>query len=166
MNATIWNVHTGESRSVPQAQADHMARNSMGEWSFKQPLPKNWDREPPRYRASRNLRPSEYARHRTEPPFTSMSDSDMWQYAERPISAGEELELTSWPHASMTPLNETAKQVLAYFTSHQKSRLPMSPWRGGRLRLDDGLSGAPPQQRVLRPNLPSPAVPSPIRVAR
>jgi hypothetical protein len=165
MNATIYNTITGESRSVPQVQAEHMAANTRGEWSFKKPLPPGWDREIPRYRVAVDLKPSAYARHRFEPPFTSSSETFMWQYAERPMQAGEELEITAWPHASMIPLNETAKRTLAYFTSHQKSRLPQTPWRNGRLRLDDGLSGAPPQQGVLRPNLPSPAVPMPIRVA-
>jgi hypothetical protein len=155
-NATIWNQVTGESKTCPQAQADHLARNSMGEWSFKQPLPPGWDREKPKYRVEVNLHPSSFARHRHEPPFTSTTDSTMFQYADRDLRAGEVLELLTWPHPSMTPLNETARRALAYFTSHQKSRLPMSPWVAGRLRLEDGLSGAPPVQGALRPNLPSP----------
>jgi hypothetical protein len=166
MNQTIYNVLTGEARSVPQVQAEHMATNTRGEWSFKKPLPPGWDKEIPRYRASISLHPSAYARHRTEPPFVSSTDNGMWQYAERPVSAGEELEITVWPHASMVPLNESARRVLDYFTSHLKSRLPQTPWRNGRLRLEDGLSGAPPEQGTLRPNLPSAAVPQPIRVAR
>jgi hypothetical protein len=162
---TVYNQLTGEAKTIPLVQAEHLARNSMGEWSFKQPLPPGWDREVPRFRVEHDLHPPAFARHRSEPPFVSSTDTYMWQYADRTFCTGEELEITAWPHASMTALNETAKQVLAYFTSHQKSRLPMSPWRNGRLRLDDGLSGAPPEQDTLRPNLPSPAVPMPIRVA-
>lgn len=161
---TIYNQHTGEVRTIPMVQAEHMAANSYGEWSFKKPLPPGWDREVPRYRASVDLKPSAYARHRTEPPFASVSDSSLWQYATRPVSAGEELALEVWPHPSMVGLNESAKRVLAYFTSHQKSRLPQSPWRNGRLRLDDGLTGTVPE--ALRPRLPSAAEPMPIRVAR
>lgn len=152
-SATMWNQITGEKREVPQATADHLVRNTYGEWSFKQPLPPGWDRKVPRYRVAVDLKPSAYARHRTEPPFSSVSNSAVRQYAERPVSAGEELELTVWPHASMTPLNERARQTLAYFTSHQKSRLPQAPWRNGRLHLDDGLTGMVPE--ALRPRLPT-----------
>jgi hypothetical protein len=165
MNATIYNVLSGEVRSLPQTQAEHLAANSRGEWSFRKPLPPGWDKEIPRYRASINLRPSAYARHRSEPCFASCSDTHMWQFAERPIAAGEEFESTAWPHASLTPLTESARRVLEYFNSHQKSRLPMSPWHNGRLRLDDGLSGTPPEQDTLRPHLPTAAVPKPVRVA-
>jgi hypothetical protein len=73
-----------------------------------------------------DLAPSQYARHRQEPPFTSSTDANMWQYAERPIAAGEELETTLWPHASMIPLNESARRILEFFKSHQKSRMPQS----------------------------------------
>ncbi|OSJ22151.1 hypothetical protein BSZ19_47055 [Bradyrhizobium japonicum] len=164
MTATIYNQSTGEARTLEHVHADHLARNSRGAWSFAKPLPAGWDRELPRYRASIDLRPSQYARHRQEPPFTSCSDTHMWQYAERPIAAGEEITTTAWPHASLVPLNETAKRAREYFTSHQRSRLPQSPWRAGRLYLDDGLSGAVPQERLLG-RRPEPAVPSPIRAA-
>jgi hypothetical protein len=152
MHCTIYNTSTGESRDVEQAQGENIVRSSMGKFSFMKPLPLNWDREKPRFRVEVDLKPSAYARHRTEPPFASVSDSFLWQYAERPVRAGEVLELTAWPHASMTPLNESAKAVLRFFTSMQKSRLPLSPWHEGRLRLDAGLSGAQPD---LRPRLPT-----------
>lgn len=126
------------------------------------PCPPAWSREVPRYRTSMDLAPSQYARHRQEPPFTSSTDANMWQYAERPIAAGEELETTLWPHASMIPLNESARRILEFFKSHQKSRMPQSPWRAGRLFLEDGLSGAVPQERLVG-RRPEPAVPSPIR---
>jgi hypothetical protein len=164
MNATIYNQITGEARTLPQVQAEHLARNSRGEWSAAPPLPKGWDREVPRYRASMNLQPSAFARHRSEAPFTSCSDTNMWQYGEAPVSAGQEIETTAWPHASMIPLNETAKHVLEFYKSRQRSRLPQSPWRAGRLFLDDGLSGVVPHDRLAGRRV-EPAVPSPIRAA-
>lgn len=156
--------HGGESRTMPVAQADNLIRVSRGAWSGTPPLPKGWDREVPRYRASVSLHPSAYPRHRLEMPFTSCSDSGMWQYAERPIAAGEEITTTAWPHGSFVGLNETAKRTLEYFKSHQKSRLPQSPWRAGKLFLEDGLSGAVPQELLLG-RRPEPAVSSPIRLA-
>lgn len=164
MTATIYNESTGEARTIPHVQADHLVRNSRGEWSFTAPLPKGWDHEVPRYRTSMDLQPSQYARHRQEPPFTSSTDAHMWQYAERPIAAGQEIESPLWPHASMVPLNETAKRVLEFFKSSPKSRLTQSPWRNGRLYLETGLSGVVPQDRLVG-RRPEPAVPSPIRVA-
>jgi hypothetical protein len=34
---------------------------------------------------------------------------------------------------------------LAYFNSHQKSRLPRTPWANDQVRLDDGLSNPLPK---------------------
>src|SRR6266481_3828511 len=98
MNATIWNQITGERKTCSQAQADNLARNTRGEWSFKKPLPSGWDREVPRYRVQVDLHPSPLARHRLEPPFVSSTDSTMYQFAERDLLAGEEISLTEWPH--------------------------------------------------------------------
>ena len=42
-------------------------------WSFHKPLPANWEREVPRYKATRDLRPAEMARHRFEPPFANIT---------------------------------------------------------------------------------------------
>lgn len=39
MTATIYNESTGEARTIPHVQADHLVRNSRGEWSFAKPLP-------------------------------------------------------------------------------------------------------------------------------
>jgi hypothetical protein len=83
--ATVYNTITGESRTVPQVQADHLARNSRGEWSMKKPLAPGWDKEIPKDRVEVDLHPSVYARHRTEPPFTSTTDSTMFQYANRDL---------------------------------------------------------------------------------
>jgi hypothetical protein len=103
--------------------------------------PPNWQFETPRYRVTREIRPAEKARFRLEPPFSSMSDSDAWQYGERTMKPGEEIETQAWPHSSFHPLNRSAEMVLAYFNARLKSRLPLSPWYGGRIRLDDGLTG-------------------------
>jgi hypothetical protein len=169
MNAmTIWNTITGESRSVPAVQAEVIVRGSRGEWSFKQPLPPGWDLEEPRYRASIDLRPPFYARYRYERPVSGCSDTHEWQYCgDTPIKAGQEITTTAWCHPSLVPLNETAQRVRDFFVSAQKSRLPMSPWRNGRLHLDDGLSGVAPVPSTLRPKTPSafPTVATPIRVA-
>jgi hypothetical protein len=111
------------------------------------PFP-GWEREVPRYRATREVRPGEKARFRFEPPFALASDSDIWQYATRPISAGETIETKEWPHPSFRPLNYAAGKVLDFFNMRQKSRLARSPWEGDRLRLDDGLTGNEPALAV------------------
>jgi hypothetical protein len=97
--------------------------------------------EVPRYRATRDVFPSPNSRHRLEPPFASLSDPSVWQFAERPVEAREEFESKSWPHPSFHPLNESAAKVLQFFSMRQKSRLPISPWRVDRIVLDDGLTG-------------------------
>jgi hypothetical protein len=164
--ATVYNTISGENRTVPPSQADHMVRNSRGEWSYAKPLPAGWDLEIPKYRASKNLRPSPKARHRLETPFTSIQENDVAQYLEQPLKAGETIETTSWPYPTMQPLNDSAKAVREFFTSRQKSRLPLKPWRDGRLYLNDGLSGALPSVNVLRPPVSEPPMPQPVRVTR
>jgi hypothetical protein len=105
--------------------------------------PADWERETPKYRVTikGGVYPSPNSRFRFEPPFTSGSDTSVWQYAERPIQEGEIIETRSWPHASFFPLNYAAQQVLRFFHSAPKSRLPRSPWADGRIRLEDGLTG-------------------------
>jgi hypothetical protein len=103
--------------------------------------PPGWIRELPKYRVMRDVHPAEKARFRSEPPFTSTSDSSAWQYGTRILKAGEIIETGEWPHNSFFALNFSAKKVLAFFSASQKSRLPRSPWSGDRLRLDDGLAG-------------------------
>jgi hypothetical protein len=107
---------------------------------FTEP-PQDWEREVPRYRATRDVHPSPNRRHRLEPPFASQSDNDVYQYSERPIAAREEIETKAWPHPSFRPLNYSASRVLDFFMTRQRSRMPLSPWRGDRVVLDDGLSG-------------------------
>jgi hypothetical protein len=53
------------------------------EWSLHKPPPLNWERETPRYRVTRDLCPAERARYRSEPPFGTVFNSEIWQYAER-----------------------------------------------------------------------------------
>jgi hypothetical protein len=109
-------------------------------WSFVKPPPLNWERETPKYRASRDVHPAPRARYRDEPPFSTISDNDCWQYAEREIKAHEEISTREWPHPSFRALNYSAGRVLEFFTTRTKSRLARSPWSGDRIRLDDGLS--------------------------
>jgi hypothetical protein len=110
--------------------------------------PLDWKREIPRYRISRETKPAPKARFRFEPPFASGSDASTWQYGERAFKAGETIETTEWPNpGTMTPLNYSARQVMEFFTSRQKSRLPRSPWANDQVRLDDGLSGPMPKIR-------------------
>jgi hypothetical protein len=121
--------------------------------------PPGWERETPKYRATRDIQPAPKARFRSEPPFGTVFDSDVWQYGTRPIKSGETIETKEWPHPSFHPLNYSAGKVLDFFKSRMKSRLPRSPWFGDSLRLDDGLSGpgevhfVPPQLQTvnLRP---------------
>jgi hypothetical protein len=103
--------------------------------------PPGWERETPKWRASRAVYPSPNSRHKLESPFASLSDPDVHQFATRPINAGEEFSSREWPHPSFIPLNYSARKVLDFFTTRQKSRLGRSPWQGDRIVLDDGLTG-------------------------
>jgi hypothetical protein len=119
----------------------------------KKPIPTtpplNWRKEMPRYRVRAETRPAPKTRFRFEPPFAQIMDSSEWQYGERVWPAGSVIETDFWPCAgTFVPLNYSAREVLAYFNSHQKSRLPRSPWHDGRLRLDDGLSSDGPPKIV------------------
>jgi hypothetical protein len=64
----------------------------------------------------------------------------------------------------MQPLNHSAIAVRDFLRDRMKSRLPQSPWRGGRLNLQDGLTGTVPHEGVLSRRV-EPAIPMPIRVA-
>jgi len=107
-----------------------------------QPTP-GWDREIPKYRVTRDVLPAPKARFKNEPPFAETWQSNIWQYGERPMAAGEIIKTTEWPHPSFRPLNFSAEKVLAFFNSEMKSRLPRKPWFDGRVRLDNGLSNVP-----------------------
>jgi hypothetical protein len=122
----------------------------------RQPIPNtpplNWRREMPRYRVRAETRPAPKARFRFEPPFAQQSDDDVWQYGERVHRASEIIETTEWPCAgTFVPLNYSAREVLAYFNSRQKSRLPRSPWANDQVRLEDGLGGPQPQIKAPKP---------------
>lgn len=112
-----------------------------------------WQFETPKYRVTirGGLTPPAKSRFRHEPPFASSTDSNQWQYGDRAYAEGEIIATRAWPHASLFPLNESAERVLAFLTSRQKSRLPLSPWQGDRLRLTDGLGGPAPQPTTVRP---------------
>jgi hypothetical protein len=125
------------------------------DWSSVKPPPLGWERETPKYRVTRDVQPAPKARFRLEPPFTSVLDSNSYQYGQRPLKAGEIIETREWPHPSFFPLNYSAEKVLAFFNAAMKSRLPLSPWQNGQVRLDDGLTGqtvvhlVPPQLQPM-----------------
>ncbi|MCP3370775.1 hypothetical protein [Bradyrhizobium cajani] len=116
-----------------------------------------------RYRVTTDLNPPRRPRHRLEPPFSSTTDNSMWQYADRPVRAGEVIESMHWPHPTMIGLNDAARAVLEFYKTRQKSRLPVSPYVGGRLRLSDGLEGAVPEEQLMARRA-EPAVAFPVRV--
>jgi hypothetical protein len=120
----------GQHRSAPDAQL-----------SGDSAPPPGFEREIPKYRATRDIQPAPKARFRFEPPFTTLWDVDVWQYGERPIQSGEIIETREWPHPSFRPLNYSARKVLDFFNSRMKSRLPRSPWQGNQIMLDDGITG-------------------------
>jgi hypothetical protein len=115
--------------------------------------PPDWMTATPKYRVSRDLRPAQKGRHRSESPFAQMLESDVWQYGERELKAGEIIETREWPHPSFRALNYGAKKVLEFFNSEIKSRMPRSPWQGDQLRLDNGLSNNPIVVDVRPPQL-------------
>jgi hypothetical protein len=115
----------------------------------KKPIPTtpplNWRKEMPVYRVRAETRPAPKTRFRFEPPFAQIMDSSEWQYGERIHKAGEIIATTFWPNpGTMTALNYSARQVLAFFGSAPKSRLARSPWFDDQVRLQDGLSSDGP----------------------
>lgn len=136
---TIYN-RDGSIATLPAEQARYRVYTNPGEWSLTAPAPLNWDREIPRYRAGCDLGPAPRARYRTEPPFATCYDGS-WQYGEEPIKAGDIIETKSWPHPSFRPLNYSAGRVLDFFNLRMKSRMGLSPFRGDRIELNDGISG-------------------------
>jgi hypothetical protein len=104
--------------------------------------PLDWKRTIPKYRIERDTKPAPKERFKFEPPFSSGSESDVWQYGERIHKAGEVIETTFWPNpGTMTPLNYSAREVMEFFTTRQKSRMTLSPWYDGQVRLADGIGG-------------------------
>jgi hypothetical protein len=82
------------------------------DWSSVAPPPAGWRNEVPKYRARRDIQPTERARYRTEPPFGTGFGSDRWQYGTREIKRGEIIETKDWPHPSFEPLNYELSQNL------------------------------------------------------
>ena len=140
-------VHTA-SRLVGVGQA------GLGEaWFFHKQPPLGWELEVPRYKATREVPPAPLARFRHEPPHAENYDG-CWQYGTQLVERGAEIETTDWPHSSFLPLNYSAERVLAFFNAGMKSRMTLSPWHNGRVRLDNGLSNAP--GIVSKPPQPAP----------
>jgi hypothetical protein len=142
--ATIYH-RDGREKTVDVHEASRLAgAGTVGaskDWSFHRPPPPGWEREVPKYRVTRDVHPLPQQRSRFEPPHAMISDNDAWQYAERPVKAGDIIDTKEWPHPSFAPLNYGAERVLEFFNSRMKSRLTTSPWYGDGLRLDDGLTG-------------------------
>jgi hypothetical protein len=116
----------------------------------RQPIPdtapRGWQSQIPRYRVVRETRPAEKHRFTLDRPFSQMSDASTWQFGDRLYAANEVIETTEWPCAgTMFPINYSARRVMDFFNSSQKSRLQRSPWLDGRVRLEDGLSGSLPK---------------------
>jgi len=91
--------------------------------------PLNWKREIPKYRISRDTKPAPKERFRFEPPFSSGSESDVWQYGERVHKASEVIATTEWPNpGTMTPLNYSELEQIAIqadfhvYSKHRGSR--------------------------------------------
>jgi hypothetical protein len=140
---TIYN-RDGTSATLDADQARYRTQMRPDEWSTTPPAPAGWERVIPIYKVVRSLRPASRPRYLHEPPFESMSDNDCWQYGDRFYAAGEEIESMAWPHPSMRAQNYSAERVHSYFLGAMKSRLPLSPFRGDRIVLADGISGALP----------------------
>ena len=142
---TIYHRDGSQERTVDVFEAGNLAGSGQvgngKDWSFSRPDPIGWEREIPRYKTTCSLQPSPRPRHRSEPPFTTVWDTAVYQYATKPLAAGEIIETTDWPHPSFLPLNFSAGRVLDFFNTATKSRLPVSPWHNGRARLDTGLGG-------------------------
>jgi hypothetical protein len=125
--------------------------------------------EMPIYQVTRALKPAQKVRHAFETPFSTIWDSDVWQYGERALAVGERVSTTAWPHSSMRPLNRSAEMILSFYNNEMKSRLPRSPFGSdGRLRLDNGLSNAPLQIDIARHGgvTPTPRRPEPPTMRR
>lgn len=139
MDSTIYH-RDGTSQTLEAYRARNQVNLDPSAWSFMPFPPPGWERETPKYQVRYDVGLETYARHRHETPHSAVQH-DVWQYGTRPLKAGEIIETREWPHPSFIPLNYSAKKVLDFFKTREKSRLPRSPWQGDSVRLDDGLSG-------------------------
>jgi len=136
----LYNHATGEVRHLTISEAN----NTIGfdkSWSRDRPPPKGWERQVPQYRATRDLHPPVLDRMGHDTPWASTMDEICWQYAPGPIRKGEVVETKSWPHESFEPINYAAKQILQFFNEREKSRMQLSPWFNGEVRLETGNEG-------------------------
>jgi hypothetical protein len=151
-NVRIYNCDGVTTETLPADAARWRVYQSGGEWSFVAPPPLNWELTVPRYKFTRDLRPSPNQRHRLETPFATIWESDIWQFAERNYAANEQITTGAWPHESMRPAGSAgeayaAERVLSFFVGAMKS--PTAPWHQGRIRLDTGLSGTLPKLQAM-----------------
>jgi hypothetical protein len=98
-----------------------------------------WQREMPRYRATRDLWPPSKPHFRHVPPVQILSEADdIWQYCGRkPVSVGDVVTTEDWPHPSFEPLCESARRVHAHLLAHRGRWLPTRPWQGDHVVLED-----------------------------
>jgi hypothetical protein len=136
----IYNHVTGEVLRLTMADATHRIALDKS-WSREPPPPPGWKRQTPQYRATRDLHPPALDRMRHDTPWASTMDENCWQYATGPIADGDLVQTTSWPHESFEPLNYAAKQILNFFNMREKSRMQLSPWLNGEVRLETGTEG-------------------------
>jgi hypothetical protein len=145
---TIYNRDGITTETLDGDQARYRAYFQPAEWSLIKPPPLGWASIVPRYKVVQDVQPAEKNRFRFENPFAEIW-SGAWQYGERLYQAGEEIETTAWPHPSFMPLNFSAERVLEFFKASMKSRLTVSPWLNGQVRLDNGLSGTLPKLQTM-----------------
>lgn len=129
----------GAVRDLEWGKADSEVRMSGGKWSFTPPPPKGWEKEVPRYRATRDLLAATNPRHTGESPFSMYANGEAWQYGEQPVKAGEEIATTEWPDLSFEPLNYSARMVKTYFEQQPRTRMPNAPWQNGKVHLPEKL---------------------------
>ncbi len=142
----------GTHADHPFTEASRIVRTMPNDWSLNAPDPIGWEKEKPRYRATRELYPAPKERMRTEPPISEMGDPNTWQYAENRVAEGEIVETDCWPHESMKGENFAGRKIVEHFNREMKSRLARSPVLGGIVVLQNGFGSAPgPTPAILKP---------------
>ena len=131
----VYSTSGPERQTVKVLQGMEMIRTKKWSGEPWEDPSDGWDREKPRYKLTRTLEPM-LNRRRFETPLSS-DELGHWQYAERVYREGEEIECLNWPHASMAPLNRSAKAIHRYFMETPRVSMDSSPWRDGRVCLPD-----------------------------